>query len=163
VNFLYNKSRLRYFICSFIYAVNLLVILSIVSCGRRGDPFLTSPHDVSEEETSINIKERKQGDNLSKERKDIDIDRPGVPSGLVGVFTGESVVLSWDEIEGQGVAYYMVYRDDGNGFIEAGITTVPAFIDERIKMKSRYRYRISAIGTSESEFSTVIEIVTEER
>ena len=43
------------------------------------------------------------------------------------------------------------------------ITVVPTFIDEEIKMKSRYRYKVTAVGKSESDFSNEIEIITEDK
>ena len=138
-------------------------MLSAISCGRRGDPFLPSPHDISDSEDNIIIKERDQAEDLSKGTTGVAVERPDAPSGLIAVFTGKAVVLSWNLNEGQGALTYMIYRDDGNGYAKAGETVVPAFIDEEIKMKSIYRYKITAKGKSESEFSMDIEILTGDR
>jgi len=139
------------------------MILSAVSCGRRGDPFLPSPHDVAEEEENIVIKERDKAEDLSKETKDVEVAKPDAPSGLVGVFTGKTVVLSWGEVLEQGVKSYRVYRVENDGFEKAGETVIPAFIDEVVKMKSRYRYKVTAVGKAESDFSNEIEIITEDK
>jgi len=140
----------------------LLVLLSTVSCGRRGDPFLPSPHDIAEEEDNIVIKERDNADDLSKGTKDIVV-QPDAPSGLVGIFTGKTVVLSWGDVKGQGVESYRVYRIENDGYEKVGETVVPAFIDEDIKKKSSYRYKVTAVGKTESDFSNEIEIITEDK
>ena len=141
----------------------MLLLLSVISCGRRGDPFLPSPHDVAEEGEGIVIKERDRADDLSKETKDVEMVKPDAPSGLVGIFTGKTVVLTWGEVEGQGVESYRVYRIENDGYEKLGETVVPAFIDEQIKMKARYRYKIISVGKTDSDFSNEIEIVTEEK
>ncbi len=141
----------------------MLLLLSVISCGRRGDPFLPSPKDVAEEKENIVIKERDKADDLSKGTKNVEIVKPDAPSGLIGIFTGTTVVLTWNEVRGQGVQSYRVYRIGNNGYEKAGETVVPAFIDEDIKIKSRYRYKIMAVGKTESDFSNEIEIITEDK
>jgi hypothetical protein len=163
VYFLFVKNRLRYILCYFFLITSSLGILSTVSCGRRGDPFLPSPYQAAEEEENLVIKERDKADDLSEGTKDVVGDKPDAPSGLVGVFTGRTVVLSWSEIQEQGVASYRIYRSEGNGYVKAGETVVPAFIDEDIKKKSSYRYKVTAVGKTESDFSNEIEIITEDR
>ena len=123
---------------------------------------MPSPHDVAEEGEGIVIKERDKADDLSKEAKDGDIVKPDAPSGLVGIFTGKTVVLTWGEVEGQGVESYRVYRIENDGYEMLGETVVPAFIDEEIKLKSRYRYKILSVGKADSDFSNGSEIETEE-
>ncbi len=95
-------------------------MLSAVSCGRRGDPFLPSPHDVAEEKENIVIKERDKADDLSNGSKEVVVVRPDAPSGLVGIFTGKTVVLTWGEVKGQGVESYRVYRVGNKGYEKAG-------------------------------------------
>ncbi len=161
--FLFVKNRLRYILCYFFLIASSLVILSAVSCGRRGDPFLPYPYQAADEEEIIVIEEKNKEEDMSKEMKDVVGEKPDAPSGLVGVFTGKTVVLSWSEIQEQGVASYRVYRSDGDGYVKAGETVVPAFIDEDIKKKSSYRYKVTAVGKTESDFSNEIEIITEDR
>ncbi len=161
--FLFVKNRMRDILCYFFLIAGSLVMLSAVSCGKRGDPFLPSPYQAAEEEENLVIKERDKADDLSEETKDVVGEKPDAPSDLVGVFTGKTVVLSWSEIQEQGVASYRVYRSDGNGYVQAGETVVPAFIDGDIKMKSSYRYKVTAVGKTESDFSNEIEIITEDR
>jgi fibronectin type 3 domain-containing protein len=139
------------------------VLLSVTSCGRRGDPFLPPPHDVAEEKENIVIKERDKADDLSKGTGDVEIIKPDAPSGLFGIFTGTTVVLTWSEITGQGVESYRVYRIGNDGYEKAGETVIPAFIDEEIKMKSSYRYKVTSVGKTESDFSNEIEIITEDK
>ena len=124
---------------------------------------MPSPHQVAEEEENIVHKERDEAEDMSKGAKDVMVGKPDAPSDLVGVFTGTAVVLSWSDIQEQGVASYSVYRSDGDGYVKAGETDVPAFIDEDIKKKSSYRYKVTAVGKTESEFSNEIEIITEDR
>ncbi len=162
MNALSVKQTLRHIIYVFLLLSHLMAILLIMSCGRRGDPFLPSPHDISKEDEHLIIKEKKATQDLSGRAADVEVKRPDAPTGLFAVFTGESVVLSWNDIEGQGIVSYMIYRDDGNGFAKYGETVVPAFIDEKIKMKSMYRYRVTAKGKSESKQSIEIEIRTED-
>lgn len=124
---------------------------------------MPSPKDVAEEKENIVIKERDKADDLSKGTKNVEIVKPDAPSGLIGIFTGTTVVLTWNEVRGQGVQSYRVYRIGNNGYEKAGETVVPAFIDEDIKIKSRYRYKIMAVGKTESDFSNEIEIITEDK
>lgn len=124
---------------------------------------MLSPHDVAEEEENIIIKERDKGEDLSKGTKDVVVERPDAPSGLVGVFTGKTVVLTWSEVTGQGVKSYRVYRVENDGYEKAGETVVSVFIDEDIKMKYNYRYKVTAVGKTESDFSNEIEIITEDK
>jgi predicted small lipoprotein YifL len=163
VYLLYGRSRTEFFICCLMIGFNLLMLLSTVSCGRRGDPFLPTPDKISREKGAAVSEDKKQEGEEVKVNGNVWPDKPVAPSGLVGVFTGSSVVISWAEIKGQGVKSYNVYRSDGGEYKKVGETIIPAFIDENIRMKSSYRYRVSAVGKSESEFSKEVEIKTEEK
>lgn len=124
---------------------------------------MPSPHDVAEEEENIIIKERGKVEGLSKGIEDVVVGRPDAPSGMAGVFTGKTVVITWNEVRGQGVKSYRVYRIENDGYEKVGETVFSAFIDEEIKMNSRYRYKVIAVGKTESDFSNEIEIVTEDK
>jgi hypothetical protein len=163
VYLLYGRSRTEFFICCLLIGFNLLMLLSTVSCGRRGDPFLPSPDEISREEgAAVSEEKKEQGDEV-KVNSSVWPDKPDAPSGLVGVFTGSSVVITWAEIKGQGVKSYNIYRSDDGEYKKVGETMIPAFIDEDIGKKPSYRYKVTAVGKSESEFSKEIEIKTEEK
>jgi len=124
---------------------------------------LPAPHNIAEEEEHIVIKERDKTEDLTKGSKEIAVDKPDAPSGLDGTFTGNTVVLTWDEVKEQGVRSYRVYRIENNGYEKAGETVVPVFIDEDIKKNSSYRYKVTAVGKTESDFSKEIDIITEDK
>ena len=56
-----------------------------------------------------------------------------------------------------------MYRADNDGYKKVGETVVPAFIDQDIKKRFRYRYKFNAVGKTESDFSNEVEILTEEK
>jgi hypothetical protein len=86
---------------------------------------------------------------------------PEAPKGLVGVYTQKSVVLSWDEIKGEDIKFYKVYRSQGEGFVLIGESVTPAFTDRDVKPSKRYYYRVTAVAEVEGPPSKEIEILTE--
>ncbi len=88
---------------------------------------------------------------------------PGAPAGLVGLYTRENIVLTWDEITDQPVTLYRVYRSEGEDFSLIGEAVTPAFTDTNIVPRKKYYYRVSSVSDGESPLSEPIEVVTEPR
>jgi hypothetical protein len=88
---------------------------------------------------------------------------PGAPTGLVALYTQESIVLTWDEITDQAVSFYRIYRSEGEDFSVIGESVTPAFSDTNVAPRKKYYYRISAVSDVEGAFSEHIEVVTEPR
>jgi fibronectin type 3 domain-containing protein len=133
--------------------------MSLISCGRRGDPVPISPID----ETIIKGagKEVNVGEESSiSEDTDTEITQPDIPTGITALFTGKTVVITWDDISDQGVKLYRVYRSSGDEFILIGDTVAPAFTDVQIELNAEYHYRVTAVGHSESGTSEEIKIIT---
>lgn len=150
----------------------LLLAVFVTACGRKADPVWVPSYDkktISEDKSKDsdangeNVKDTGEA-AVEKETpvtQESETAQPEAPSGLAAVYTGKSVVLVWREIVGQGVTAYRVYRSFGDEFILAGETVSPAFTDREIKQGMIYRYRITAVGKSESILSEEILITTE--
>lgn len=82
------------------------------------------------------------------------------PAGFIALYTQNSVVLTWDEIQEQEVKFYRVYRSEDKDFVAIGETATPAFTDKNIEPSKKYYYRVTAVGKVESLPSKEIEIVT---
>ncbi len=166
-----NKSPFTIYKMFHVFLLLTLVILS--ACGRRGDPvpvimFEEKAIEINAEENSKVIEELKQpvkDDVKTDVKKEPEkIIKPvtyGQPSGLTAVFTGKSIVLTWDETIGHNVRGYNIYRSSGNKFKLIGDSVIPAFSDRNIKPDTTYYYKVTVVGTSESVQSKEIEIVTE--
>ncbi len=136
-----------------------LLLTSLTSCGRRGDPVPISP--VDERIIKDAGGEVKAGEESSiSESTDTEITQPDIPTGITALFTGKIVVITWDEVNDQGIKLYRVYRSSGDGFILIGDTAAPAFTDVQIKLNTEYHYRVTAVGHSESGTSEEIKIST---
>ncbi len=136
-----------------------LLLTALVSCGRRGDPVPISPND--ERVIKETGREVKAGEESSIfESTDTEITQPDIPTGIIALFTGKIVVLTWDEINDQGIQLYRVYRSSGEGFMLIGDTVAPAFTDDQIELNTEYYYRVTAVGYSESGTSEEITIIT---
>ena len=85
------------------------------------------------------------------------------PEGLKAIYTQKNIVLTWDEVIGQEIKFYRVYRSEGTGFIIAGEVVTPAFTDKNIESSKKYYYKVSAVGESEGSPSLELGIVTEVR
>ncbi|MBI5663616.1 MAG: hypothetical protein HZC49_00800 [Nitrospirae bacterium] len=148
------KAGIYFFLC-------LLLLTSITSCGRRGDPvFVPSYEEKIIKEESDKQKELTRDEAVSKEETEIAV--PDAPSEVTAVYTGKSVVLVWKEVLlKQGVTSYRVYRSTGEDYVIAGETVSPAFTDRDIEKQKKYHYKITALGRSESLPSEEITIETE--
>jgi hypothetical protein len=85
---------------------------------------------------------------------------PEAPKGLVGVYTQKSVVLTWDEVKGEDIKFYKVYRSEGDVFALIGESVTPAFTDRDVEPSRRYYYRVTAVAEVEGPPSKEIEILT---
>ena len=151
-------------------ALGIILFICLISCGRRGDPFLSSPveesiveqntEDVSEPEVNQDLTVSGAG---QAESEGLTVARPDAPKGVIAAYTGGAVVITWDEIIGQGVSRYRVYRMDGETYKVVGESVTTAFTDKSIEMNNIYKYRISAVGLSESPASEEISVFTEKK
>ncbi len=145
-----------------------LFFISSVACGRRGDPVLIEHYNdiVDERDLDNNAKNAVESGDIPTKEHDADKEEikaiaPDTPTGLVGVYTRKSIVLTWNEMTGQNVRFYNVYRSSGdNDFIFAGETVTPAFTDNNIDKNVQYYYKITAVGELESLPSDKIGIKT---
>jgi len=148
----------------------LLLATFLTACGRRGDPVAIIPYkkevDVVKD-LNASIKE-----GVKPETEELMIISPKAPTGLVAVYTQKSIVLAWDEIQGEGIRFYRVYRSEGRkdilrpeggDFFVIGETVTSAFTDKDVKPSKKYYYMVTAVGKTESSPSEKIEVVTDER
>ncbi len=146
----------------------LLTLVILSACGRRGDPVPVFHFEemAVEKKADEDSKEAEEPKKLLKEdvKAEPEEVRPVIyspPAGLTAVYTGKTIVLSWDEVMGRNVRGYNIYRSVGEEFSLIGKSAIPAFNDRKIKPDTTYYYKISVVGTSESIQSEKIEIVTE--
>lgn len=147
-----------------------LVLVSLSACGRRGDPIAITPpaHEVvkkeptagKENERSVESTEVKKEET---ETEEITLTTPTAPAGLVALYTEKSIILTWDEIRGQGIRGYNIYRSKwtADEYELVGDSAIPAFTDKKVERKTRYFYRVTAVGPLESGPSKEIDILTE--
>lgn len=144
-----------------------LLVISFSACGRRGDPVLPSYDEktLGEQPDAQDQQGEKTGEPVIKtapsDVKETEPVRPAAPTGLFAVFTGKSVVLSWEDVLNQGVKMYNVYRSSGEAYNFIGHTAAPAFTDRDIRQGMKYYYKISAVAQSESPLSAEIFVLTE--
>jgi len=162
-----TRGSLNGFVCCISFISLLLGLFSLTACGRRGDPVAISPAVVTimeedagktegtDEDRDIPVTESKE---LSLEEK---ISQSDIPSRLIAVYTGSSIVLTWDEVVGRDIKVYRVYRSEGNGYNVTGEAVTPAFTDKSIEKNKEYFYKITSVGIDESPASDEIKIKTE--
>lgn len=86
---------------------------------------------------------------------------PDAPTGLLAVYTLKSIVLTWDELKGQNINFYKIYRSVGDYFFPIGESVTPVFTDRNIEVSKKYYYRVTAVAEAEGPPSQEIEVVTE--
>jgi predicted small lipoprotein YifL len=146
--------------------LSVIMILGLMSaCGRRGDPVLIpAGQDMAEKSTAVDEsvkQEPDQGNDKDSSGYQKAVSVPDAPDDIRGVYTGGSIVLSWDEVLNQGVRLYRIYRSSGSAFVLAGESVTPAYSDQDVAAGMTYLYRVSAVGGSEGRTSPEIRIVTE--
>jgi len=141
-----NNKKLFFLLLTLYFSLFTL----ITACGRRGDPVALMPPKEME---------------IQKDKKNVKTDAVNLsippPGGLRGVYTQKSVILTWDEVTGQDIKFYRVYRSTGGEYKLIGETPTTAFTDREVKPEVKYFYRITAVGDSEGLPSEKLEIVTE--
>ena len=138
-----------------------LFLFSFTSCGRRGDPVPITPYNEDAvTEDMDGDKDQVQAEKETVEQISETL-KPDVPQGLMILYTQKVIILAWDEIKGQNVQLYKIYRSSGDRYELVGDTMAPAFTDHKIKPNMKYYYKVSAVGILESQPSKEIEIVTE--
>ena len=160
-------SRLLYF--SLLISC-FLFLVSLSACGRRGDPVAVLPRDsdvVKRESISLKVKEVSgESTEVKKEEtgtEEIELITPTAPAGLVALYTEKSIILTWDEIRSERIRSYNIYRSEktADAYELVGDSTIPAFTDKNVERKTRYFYRVTAVGPLESGPSKEIDILTE--
>ncbi len=152
-----------------LFTFYFLLFTFITACGRRADPFLPSYDEKSHTEDIDKNKEgkKKTGGALIKEgmkkAEESTAASPDAPTAPKAVYTGKSVIITWDEVLKQGVTSYRIYRSSGDGFKLAGETVTPAFTDRDITQGIKYYYKVTAVGLSESISSEEILVSTENK
>jgi hypothetical protein len=152
----------KIFVSFLLLTAYCLLLTALSSCGRRADPVLVEPSDAREDEAHSEPVTRETGTESQEARGDAETGAvmPEPPTGLTALFTGMSVVMTWDEIIGKGVRFYRIYRSDGNAFDVIGEAVTPVFTDRNVKPDVTYIYKVSAVGQSEGMLSEAVEIVT---
>ncbi|GAB4535452.1 MAG: fibronectin type III domain-containing protein [Thermodesulfovibrionia bacterium] len=147
------------------------LLLTLLACGRRGDPVaiiptkgtITTEGQGREVIPSPDIGGEKVPEPLHTPHQDVKIIIPPPPTGLKAVYTGEAVILTWDEIVDKDIEGYNIYRSSDNDFILIGKAITPAFTDRDVMPGKRYIYRVTAIYVDEGPPSQEITLVTEPR
>ena len=152
-------NKVMRFVSSLLVITSCVVfVFSFAACGRRGDPVPIAPYN--EKAAEDKAKEQGQAEDEVVEWESETL-TPDAPAGLMGLYTQKSVVLAWDEVEGQGVKRYNVYRSSGDAYVLVGDSAAPAFTDREIKPGMKYYYKVTSLGMLESQPSKEIVIVTE--
>ncbi len=146
--------------------LSVIMILGLMSaCGRRGDPVLIpAEQDMVEKNRAVeeSVEQESEESNFkdrSGQQKAVSV--PDAPDDIRAVYTGKSIVLSWDEVLHQGVRLYRIYRSSGKDFVLSGESVTPAFSDPDVAAGEIYLYKVSAVGGSEGRTSPEIRVVTE--
>ena len=156
------------FSCFLLFVSCLLIFVSVTACGRRGDPVAILPH--GEEELKIEAKDNVSGQAGAPEVpgndnetgvEAVETAQPDAPTGLVGVFSQNGIILAWDEVMEQGVKFYRIYRSSEGEYLLVGTSVTPSFIDRDIKQEMKYYYKVRAIGQSEGPLSEEIIVLRE--
>jgi len=157
----FNKQTLFNLFFSFI----ILSLISIAGCGRKGDPIpIIPPQEKAAEKSSGKIKANGSVPAVNKIESDgTKGAQPAPPTGLTAVYIESSIVIAWDEVMGQGVKIYNIYRSSGGDYALIGKTGIPAFTDKNVERGRKYYYKVSTVAGSEGRLSKEIEVLTKPR
>lgn len=150
--------RIFYFI---LFTLYFFLSMSFTACGRRGDPVILVPYDGTIVESERGEDRSKDGGE-KKEQEDKMPSIPEAPAGLRAVYIGTAVILTWDELSGEGTVLYTIYRSEGTDYTVIGMTQTPAFFDRTIDSGKTYYYKVSARGDAEGALSEGLQITTDE-
>lgn len=155
--------------CLVCFILCFVFLISITSCGRRGDPVAVMPSE--REIINDDMDEGKEDQRNSEspaihkeitETAEAELTVPDSPAGLAALYTQNGVILVWDESGSRGVRLYRIYRSSGDDYRMVGDSVSPVFTDRDVKQGMRYFYRVTAVGGLESLPSEEINILTEE-
>ncbi len=154
-------------VCASYLVAGFIALILLSSCGLRADPVAPSTFEAKATQEDA---EKAGGivDGTEKALTEIEAEpvkevpaQPDAPAGLIGVYTQTNVIITWDEILGQGVRFYRVYRSEGGEYVFDGEQMTPAYTDKSVEKNREYSYIITAVGKSEGPPSIEIKIVTE--
>ena len=86
-------------------------VFSFAACGRRGDPVPIAPYDENIVQEDVDVE--KDQDRIPVEEgvnRESGVLMPDAPVGLMALYTQTAVVLIWDDVKGQEVKRYNIYR-----------------------------------------------------
>ena len=152
---------------SLLFSFLFLMLIFIAGCGRKGDPIpIIPPQEKAAEKSSGKIKANDTGSVPAVIKIESDGAKgaqPAPPTGLTAVYTESSIVITWDEVTGQGVKIYNLYRSSGGEYALIGKTGIPAFTDKNVERDKKYYYKVSTVAGSEGRLSKEIEVLTKPR
>ncbi len=144
---------------SLLFSFVLLALIFIAGCGRKGDPIPIIPQrEKAAEKSSGSVPAVNKIE--SDGTKGVQLPPP---TGLTAIYTESSIVITWDEVMGQGVKIYNIYRSSGGEYALIGKTGIPAFTDKNVERDKKYYYKASTVAGSEGSLSKEIEVLTKPR
>jgi hypothetical protein len=148
-----------------LFAFCFISVMLLISCGRRGDPVVVAPGDAIiagdvDDKAGTVVPELQKGIHKDAESAEPVPGTPGQPTGLTALYTGESIILVWNDIADQDIISYRVYRSSGERYILIGEAVTPAFTDRDFDKNTTFRYKVTAVGGEEGPASEEIEVVT---
>jgi hypothetical protein len=154
--------------CLVCFILCFVFLISITSCGRRGDPVAVMPteREIINDDMDEGREDQKNSGSpvIHKEitkTAETELTVPDSPAGLAALYTQNGIILVWDESGSRGVKLYRIYRSSGDDYRPVGDSVSPVFTDRDVKQGMRYFYRVTAVGGLESLPSDEINILTE--
>jgi hypothetical protein len=153
---------------SLLFSLCFMSVTLLISCGRRGDPVVVAPGNAIiagdvEEKTGAVMPEQHNGSYEEADSAEPVLSTPGQPTGLTALYTGESIILVWNDLADQDITSYKIYRSSGEGYILIGEVVTPAFTDRDCDKNRTCRYKVTAVRGEEGPASEEISVVTKEQ